>query len=96
MATKFSNSRFTETVENETSTVKLYGEVTYNADKLIGSFSGSVTTIDGSKTGNFNYSETSDGNVSRGYNGPKEIEIESCDLVDATVVDIKNRTALSL
>lgn len=93
MATVFSNSRFTETVENETASVKLYGEVTYNSDKLINSFTGSVTSTDGMKSGSFNYSETADGNVNRGYNGSKELEIDACDLVDATVVDIKNRTA---
>lgn len=93
MATIFSNSRFMETVDNETAVVKLHGEVTYDSNKLVTNFNGSITSVDGGKYGSFNYSETSDGNVSRSYNGPKDIETDACALIDSTVLDIKNRKA---
>jgi len=86
MTTTFSNLRNVATVKNVANGITLNGEMQHNENNLITNFNGRVE-VD-SVNGNFNYSETSDGNISYGINVPLSIRRAVEDVMFATVTDI--------
>lgn len=88
------NKREMYTVENNTSTVRLEGDVTIDADKNIVSFSGVFTdVISGEGAGSFNYNESIDRmNVS--YNGITIASKQNCeDILEGTIAAIKTEVS---
>lgn len=88
------NKREMYTVENSTSTVRLEGDVTIDADKNIISFSGVFTdVVSGEDAGSFNYNESIDRmNVS--YNGITIASKQNCeDILEGTIAAIKTEVS---
>ena len=86
---ELTNKRVFYSVKNEDEFLKLDGEVQINNDTVLSNFSGSLTTLDGTPSGGFNYSEF-DGLINKGVNSyPEELKDKGMNLLDATVDAIK-------
>jgi hypothetical protein len=91
MAIEITNKRSLCTVSNSTSTIKLEGELVSSQLKKISGFSGSFYRVDPVEyIGNFNYSETSDGRVSKSIGEiPSDLFETASNLFDATLDEIE-------
>lgn len=91
MAVEISNKRSLCTVTNSATTIKLEGELVSSQLKKISGFSGSYYRVDPVEyIGNFNYSETSDGRVSKSIGDiPSDLFSTASQLLDETLEEIK-------
>lgn len=86
---QLSNKREIYNVTNETSELKLAGDVTFDAAKKITNFSGQFYTLDDNYAGNFSYFEM-EGDFSQSVSSiPNSIDGKAVALLDATVVELK-------
>lgn len=90
MSMILTNKREMYTVENSTSTVRLNGDATIDADKNIVSFSGMfIDAVSGESAGSFNYNENSD-KMNISYSGITISTRQNCeDILESTIAAIK-------
>lgn len=87
---QLSNKREIYNVSNETSDLKLVGDVTFDATKRITNFNGQFFTLDDNYAGNFSYFEM-EGDFSQSVSSiPNGIDGKAVALLDTTVVELKN------
>lgn len=93
---KITNTRTLHTVENESAFLALRGEVQFSENNRIASFSGQFRKLDetegmSSYYGDFYFSENAEGNtVNKSINSiPTELHTHGCDLLEATVAELK-------
>lgn len=92
MAIVRTNKRTTEHLVSETTNVRIEGEVTYNDNLQITSFTGSsVSLTDETKRGYFNYTEPNLEEVAYNYNGNYTIRRTTEEAVYEAVAEIKNQ-----
>lgn len=90
---ELTNNRSQYTVTNADTTLKLTGELTINANKAISSFSGYFSALDGTSSGNFNYSENGLNVDKHIFGTPKTLADAAITLLDTTVTEIKTQIA---
>lgn len=86
---EITNKRSSFQVKNETEKLSLNGECTVDEQQMITSFNGSFT-MEGNYAGSFYYNEIINGNINKNLNDVHhEIAEDACQLIDATVKEIK-------
>jgi hypothetical protein len=90
------NKQVNYSCTNEDVTLKLQGTVSLNESKRITSFNGSFYLVEtNAYAGEFYYSETEDGKISKSTNNiPAEYIEEACDFLVATANEIKETVIL--